>query len=166
MSRKCTICHHPKREGIDAALVRREPFRNIAAQFAVSTGALVRHSDNHLPAALVQSHQAAEVAQADKVLDQVLELRDRALGIQDTAEEAGNLGAACSAIREARGCLELLGKLAGRLQDGPTVNVFLSPEWQTVQVAILQALAPHPDARQAVVAALDVTAITHKPGHA
>jgi len=126
----------------------------------------VRHSDNHLPAALVQSHQAAEVAQADKVLDQVLELRDRALGILDTAEEAGNLGAACSAIREARGCLELLGKLAGKLQDGPTVNVFLSAEWQTVQVAILQALAPHPDARQAVVAALDVAVITHKPGHA
>lgn len=166
MPRKCTICHHPKREGIDAALVRREPFRAIARQHDVSKDSLIRHHDNHLPAALVQSHQAAEVAHADQILSEVLDLRNHALGILKKAEKLDDLRAACAAIREARGCLELLGKLAGRLQDGTTVNVFLSPEWQTVQVAILKALAPHPEARQAVVAALDVVAIRHKPGHA
>ena len=166
MPRKCTICHHPNRDDIDQALVRREPFRHIAAHHEVSTSALVRHSDDHLPATLLQAHRAADVAHADNILGEVLDLRDHALGILDKAEKVDDLRVACSAIREARGCLELLGKLAGTLKDGPTFNVFLSPEWQTVQVTILKALAPHPEARQAVVAALDVTAIPHKPGHA
>ena len=166
MPRKCTICYHPNRDDIDQALVRREPFRHIAAHHEVSTGALVRHSDDHLPATLLQAQEAADVAHADNILGEVLDLRNHALGILDKAEKADDLRVACAAIREARGCLELLGKLAGQLQDGTTVNVFLSPEWQTVQVAILKALAQHPEARQAVVAALDVTAIAHKPGHA
>ena len=166
MPRRCTICHHPDRDDIDQALVRREPFRHIAARFEVSTSALVRHSDDHLPATLLQAHRAADVAHANNILGEVLDLRDHALEILDKAEKVDDLRVACSAIREARGCLELLGKLAGRLQDGPTINVFMSPEWLTIQTAILQALEPHPDARQAVVLALDVTAIPHEAGHA
>jgi hypothetical protein len=166
MPRKCTICHHPNRDDIDQALVRREAFRHIATRFQVSTGALVRHADDHLPVTLLQAHRAADVAHADQILSEGLELRDRALGILKKAEDLEDLRAACAAIREARGCLELLGKLAGRLQDGPTVNIFMSAEWQTVQVAILQALAPHSAARQAVVAALDVAVISHEAGHA
>ncbi len=166
MPRKCTICHHPNRDDIDQALVRREPFRHIAAHHEVSTGALVRHSDDHLTATLLQAQDAADVAHADNILGEVLDLRNHALGILDKAEKADDLRTACSAIREARSCIELLAKVAGTLQDAPTINVFLSPEWKTVQVAILQALLPHPDARQAVVAALDMTATPHEPGHA
>ena len=166
MPRVCTICTHKSRAKVEKALVERQAFRHIAAHHEVSTSALVRHSDDHLPATLLQAHRAADVAHADNILGEVLDLRDHALGILDKAEKGDDLRVACSAIREARGCLELLGKLAGTLKDGPTFNVFLSPEWQTVQVTILKALAPHPEARQAVVAALDVTAIPHKPGHA
>ena len=119
----------------------------------------------HIPAELVKAQGAAKVIQADNLLVQVTDLRDRAIGILDTAVATDDLRVALGAIREARGCLELLGKLAGQLQDGPTVNVFLSPEWQTVQVAILQALAPHPGARLAVAAALAASP-AHKPGHA
>ena len=166
MPRKCTVCFHSSRDAIDQALIRRDTFRHIAARFEVSTGALVRHADDHLPATLLQAHKAADVAHADNILGEVLDLRDHALEILDKAEKVDDLRAACSAIREARGCLELLGKLAGQLQDGPTINVFMSPEWLTIQTAILQALEPHPDARQAVVAALDLPAIPHEPGHA
>ncbi len=65
-----------------------------------------------------------------------------------------NLRTALGAIREARGCVELLGKLAGELQDAPTVNVFVSAEWLEVQTVILTALEPHADARFAVADAL------------
>ncbi len=166
MPRKCTICHHPNRDDIDQALVQRVPYRHIAGRHEVSTGALVRHADDHLPATLLQAQRAADVAHADNILGEVLGLRDHALEILDKAEKVDDLRVACAAIREARGCLELLGKLAGRLQEGPTINVFMSPEWLTIQTAILQALAPHPAARQAVVVALDVTAISHEAGHA
>jgi hypothetical protein len=70
------------------------------------------------------------------------------------AENADDLRTAVAAIREARGCVELLGKLAGQLQDAPTVNLVLSPEWLSIQANILMALEPHPDARLAVAHAL------------
>ncbi len=154
MPRTCTICQHEKRDEIDAAMVARRPFRDIARQFGPSKDALVRHHDNHLPAELVKAKDAAEVAHADTILDQVQTLRDRALKILDTAEEGDDLRIALGAIREARACLELLGKLAGELQDAPTVNVFISAEWLEVQAVILTALEPHADARFAVADAL------------
>ncbi len=154
MPRKCTICAHKKRSAIDKALVARQPFRAIARQFTVSKDALIRHHDDHLPSSLVKAQEAAEAAQADALLAQVVDLRDKALGVLEQAEASEDLRTAVSAIREARGCVELLGKLAGQLKDAPIINLVLSAEWLTVQAAVLTALEPHPDARSAVTHAL------------
>ena len=54
MPRRCTICTHKGRAKIDKGLVARNPFRTIAEQYQVSKSALVRHHDDHLPAALVK----------------------------------------------------------------------------------------------------------------
>ena len=142
MARTCTICRHEKRADIDRALIAHQPFRAIARQYEASKDALIRHHDNHLPAALLKAKDAEEVAQADVLLRQVGELRDRALAILDKAEAAAEYRDALAAIREARGCLELLGKLAGQLQDAPTVNVILSAEWRDIQAVMLVALEP------------------------
>ncbi len=154
MPRVCTICTHKSRAKVDQALVARRPFRDIAGQYGVSKSALVRHHDDHLPAALVKAQDAAEAAQADALLAQVVDLRDKALGVLDTAQGSEDLRAAIGAIREARGCVELLAKLAGQLKDAPTVNILVSSEWQGLQAVILQALEPHADARLAVAEAL------------
>ncbi len=166
MPRKCTICHHDEREAIDAALVTREPFRHIAAQHGVSTSALVRHSDDHIPAELTKAQEAAEAAQADDLLAQVCDLRDKALGILEKAENTNDLRAALGAIREARGCVELFGKLAGQLRDAPTFNILVTSEWQIVQTAVLEALRLYPEARLAVATALDEMEAQPAPGHA
>ncbi len=50
--------------------------------------------------------------------------------------------------------LQLLGKLLGELKEGATVNVLIAPEWLQLRATLLVALAPHPEARQAVAAAL------------
>ncbi len=121
MPRKCTICGHKSRAKIDQALVERQPFRNIAAQFRVSTSALVRHSDDHLPAALVKAHDAREAADADALLARVVDYQNRAIAILEKAEAVDDFRSAISALREARGCTELLGKLAGQLRDAPTI---------------------------------------------
>ncbi len=123
MPRRCTICTHESRADIDQALVERHPFRHIAAQFNVSTSALVRHSDDHLPASLLKAQAAREATQADALLAQVIDLRDKALGILERAEAANELQAAVSAIREARACVELLGKLAGQLKKRLTARL-------------------------------------------
>jgi hypothetical protein len=93
---------------------------------------------------------AAEVAQADDLLDQVWDLQRRALDILDRAEETRELRTALSAIREARGNLELLAKLLGELDERPTVNILVSAEWVPVRAAMMEALDPYPEARVAV----------------
>ncbi len=167
MPRTCTICRHPERTEIDAALVEHRPFRTIARQFDASKDALIRHHDNHLPAELVKAKDTAEVAHADAILAQVQELHVRAMKVLDTVEEDKDWRAAIGAIREARGCIELLGKLAGALKDAPTINVVVTPEWRRIQATILAALEPHTEARLAVASALaEIEHVHHAPGHA
>ena len=49
MTRRCTVCDHPQRAEVDAALVARGPIRKIAQDFEVSYNALYRHAQEHLP---------------------------------------------------------------------------------------------------------------------
>jgi hypothetical protein len=135
-------------------LVNRKPFRDIAGQMRLSKSALVRHHDDHLPALVAQAKQAAEVAQADDLLAQVRGLRSKAVSILLKAEQQGDLRTALAAIREARGCLELLLEVEGELDRRPTFNLVLAPEWLVVRGALLAALAPYAEARQAVAHAL------------
>jgi len=155
MPRRCTVCVHPERESIDKALITGDSaFLALSALFGVSDSALRRHAKKHLPATLAQAQDAAEVAQADDLLGQVKELRDKAYGVLSKAEAAGDLRTALAAIREARGCLELLAKLLGELSEQPIVNILLSPEWIRVRSRLIYALTPYPEAREAVATAL------------
>jgi hypothetical protein len=155
LPRTCTVCVHDSRVEIDRALVAGEAFRNIAERFGTSATALHRHKGEHLPAKLLMAQQAEEVAQADSLLDQVGDLQRRAYGILDKAEGAGDLRTALGAIREARGNLELLAKLLGELDERRVVNLNVSPEWLELRAVIVGALEPHPDARGAVLRALE-----------
>jgi hypothetical protein len=107
-----------------------------------------------VPALLRQAKKAEVVAQAGDLFGQVEGLRDRALSILGKAEGAGSLAVALTAIREIRGILELLGKLAGDLQSGG-VTINLNPEWIDLRTIILQAVEPYPIAAQAIVKALE-----------
>ena len=154
MPRVCTVCNHPKREKIDKLLVEGESFRNIAERFSLSSTSVYRHK-SHLNGTLLKANEVREIAQADNLLEQVRNLQTRALNILSKTEEAEDWRAATGAIREARGCLELLGKLAGELQqEGQTVNVIVSPQWVELRTTIIKALEPHPEAKFAVLGAL------------
>jgi hypothetical protein len=155
MPRSCNICTHPVREAIDEALVGGASNRSAASLYDVSEAAVRRHKGNHLPAKLVMAKAAEEVAEADSLLERVRDLQYKALGILNKAEEAGELRTALGAIREARGNLELLAKLLGELDERPTVNITVSPEWLELRTVIVGALEPHPAARGAVLSALE-----------
>ena len=47
MPRACSICVHPNRLAVEIALRRGTPLRTIAARWAVSKTALLRHRDAH-----------------------------------------------------------------------------------------------------------------------
>ena len=155
MPRRCSVCDHPQLDEIDAALVARQPFRNISGQFRLSVTSLHRHAQNHVPATLARASDAREVARGDDLLAQVEDLKMRAMGVLARAEAAEDLRAAVSAIKEARGCVELLAKMMGELREGAQVNILVSPEWGRARGVIVAALAEHPEARQSVALALE-----------
>ncbi len=149
------MCDHSQRHGIDEALVSGAPYRSVAKRFELSESAVYRHKTEHLPAHLLKAREAEEVAQADDLLDQVRHLRTHALEILERAEKTGDLRTALAAISQARGNLELLGKLAGELDERPVVNLNVSPEWLELRAVIVGALEPHPAAHGAVLRALE-----------
>jgi hypothetical protein len=156
MPRTCSICSHPARDQVNADVVAGTALRGIARRFAVSEDALLRHRMAHLPVALTRAHEAAEVAHADSLLDQLRGLEAKALAILTHAEEAGDLRTALLAIGQARNCLELLAKLEGELENAnTTVNVTLAAEWPVLRQRIVGALEPFPEARQAVLVSLN-----------
>ncbi|MDX0601804.1 hypothetical protein GOD78_10985 [Sinorhizobium medicae] len=59
MARDCTICAHPRRHEIEAAMVHGHSSRRIAADYGLAYGAIHRHRNNHLPAAIRQAAAAA-----------------------------------------------------------------------------------------------------------
>src|SRR5918993_1898576 len=126
MPRRCTVCDHPESHSIDEALVGGAPYRSVAKRFGLSESSVYRHKTEHLPAQLLKAKEVEEVAQADDLLDQVRDLQGHALGILERAEKAGDLRTALAAISQVRGNLELLGKLAGELDERPVVNLNVS----------------------------------------
>lgn len=166
MPRVCTVCTHEKRQEIDAAIVSGEPIRGIAGRFDVSKSSLERHASSHLPAEVIAAQDADEIERANAVLKasnkSVADLLENAELLQKAAQhilsrtfDGGSYTAALGAIREARECLRLQGELLGELDKRPQIGIVIaSPEWAAVRTAILAALGPYPDARQAVVKAL------------
>ena len=119
MPRRCSVCVHPDKRAIEKALIDKVPRRAIVATYGVSKSALGRHKEQHLPASLVAAQEGfASLAQADNLLDHMANLEKRARMILARAEAKGDNATALKAVREVRGCLELLARAAGELQAG------------------------------------------------
>jgi hypothetical protein len=152
--RRCTVCTSDARAEIDRALVGGTPYRRIAKRLPVSEQALLRHHDGHVPEHLAKARQAAEIADADKLLARLQRLLDTAEGLLAKAAREGDYRTALSGIGQARACLELLLEVEGRVDRRPQVNLLVAPEWILARSALLEALAPYPEARAAVAARL------------
>ncbi len=161
MPRVCTICTHAERPAIEAALLADQPLRDIAGRTGTTKSALDRHRD-HIAKNLVRAQGAVEMSRVDDLLGRVQGLVVEADAILREARgngEGRNPELALKAIDRLTKLTELFARLAGELREGATVNVAIvqAPEWAALRARILAALAPHPDARAAVLRAIDVT---------
>ncbi len=154
--RRCTICTHPQREEIDRALASGQPFRTIAVRYGVSATSLKRHRA-HVQDAIQQAIEAKVVSVGASVLDRIRELNREARSLLEEARSKGRYAAAVQAIGAATRLLELEAKLLGELDERPSVQVALvaSPEWARLRAVVLEALAPYPEARAALVERLE-----------
>lgn len=155
MPRTCTICSHPARETIDSSLIRRVSYRNISDRFDVSETALSRHLNDHLADYVQQALSKYGEKKGVRILDKLTATLDRLDGFLDAAEANSDAREFVVVAGEVRKELELLAKLQGDLAQEGTINLNLSPEWIEIRTVIVRALEPHPDARRAVLSALE-----------
>lgn len=154
MANKCQVCVHPEVKAINEAIVNGVRMRELVEQYGLSRGSLYRHKNKHLPKAIVKAQEVKEVAVADSLLGQVKDLQAKTLGIL-SRHEGKNDRIALSAIREARSNLDLLGRILGEIDDSPKVAVLVAnPEWVHLRTLIIEALEPYPEAKRAVVYAI------------
>jgi hypothetical protein len=153
----CTVCSHERRYEIEELLATRQgTYRGIARTYSVSEDAVSRHvASGHISELIALAADAERAARADSLLDRIEALQSRTLAILEATEQTQDHRVALAAIREARGNLELIGEVTKELDRTPTLNLHLNQEWIELRTIIVQALDPHPDARESVVRAIE-----------
>lgn len=148
MGRKCSVCSHEQAEEINQILIARsDSYRTIADRFGLSETALKRHAAEHLPETMTKAAEAAEVAHADNLVAQVRSLQQEVTGVLQEAKAAKDHRLVLSAVDRALKSLDLQARMLGKMQDGPTVNINLNPQWIEIRGVILKTLEPYPEAR-------------------
>ncbi len=155
MPRSCTVCAHPERRAIYKALVAGGSLRDIAGQFGLSKSAVERHQAEHLPRVLTEARAQEDVAHALDVVKQLKTINAVSMTVLKEARDARDGDLALRAVDRIHKQIELQAKLLGELDERPQVNVLVMPEWLGLRAVLLRALAPHPEARAALMAALE-----------
>ena len=109
---------HPAHHRLNKLVVEgQESLRSIAHRHGLSKDSLIRHRKAHIPKALVKAQEASEIAHGEDLLGQLRDLQTRARQILEEAANSGDLRTALMAVREARGCMELIAKATGELVE-------------------------------------------------
>lgn len=156
--RPCTVCAHPDLGEINSALARGGKYLTLSRRFGVSRDALRNHGSQHIPKAMALAAEALgsrDLAAGLGLNDEARELYIEARSILAEARAAKKLREALDGIGRALNCLELLGKLTGKLRPETQVNVLVtSPDWLAMRERIADALEPYPLALEAVKEAM------------
>ena len=166
---RCQGCNHPERVRIERFLAAGASIKGAARKFAIDYHALRRHWRNHVSAEARATYVAGAGATKDQleaiVADEFLALVDHyrivRCGLYKGFTAAAELGDSNSLAllsgrlhENFRDC----GRLTGELQRGPLLNIqnniLVNPDYTRAIARIVSAVAPYPEAREAVIAAL------------
>lgn len=139
MGRNCTVCVSASAGAVNEALRAGRPAAALAAEFGLGERAVLRHATAHL--ARYTDPPADATDGSDPIAELVATLRRKAL--------AGDP----AIVREYR--LALAAQTAARNGAAPPADLSATPEWAKLRGAVLAALEPFPEARQAVAEAVD-----------
>ncbi len=147
MPRKCSICTHEKRTEIEKKLLKGVTFRNIVEQYGTSLGATQRHVKNgHLSQKIVESQEKKDIIRDEDLEAQVKYWQNEIQVIYDESRSEDKR-IALIAIDKAFKFIELQERLIGKLQDRPTVNIFMNPDFILVKKILLEELKDLPVVR-------------------
>lgn len=185
LSIKCAVCQSPDRFRIELLKAGGAGLDALAKKFGVSRDSVHRHWKLHVPAEVKATYLAgpgnleafAEKAakEGDSVLDYLRLCRGILVAQLAAANEACDTRGAAYVADKLRMLLETLAKVTGELGSmAQSINITNNvailnehPAFLKVQGTMLRALAGHPEARAAVVAALrDLDQDTAPPARA
>src|ERR1700747_2063690 len=176
---RCQGCNPPERMGIERLGAAGASIKGAARKFAIDYHALRRHWRNHVSAEARAAHIAGAGASKDQleeiVADESLALIDhyrivrgalyKEFGAASELGDGNSLALLAGRLHENfRDC----GRLTGELQRGPLLNiqnnVLVNPDYSRAIARLVSAVAPYPEARDAVIAALrDLDAASDAP---
>ena len=169
---RCQVCSHDERWRIELLRAGGASLDALAAKFGLSRDAIYRHWRDHVSDETKANHLAGPAQLADlaqlaategaSVLDHFRVVRTMLMSQLAAMTEAGDARGAAMVSGPLVNVLEKIGKVTGEIATiaqgtiNVTNNVAIvnSPAFARVQAALLKALANHPAARAAVVAAL------------
>lgn len=166
------VAIHAERAAIEAALARGVPLLRLSNRYGVSRGALYRHRKAmkihrpHVFAALQAKAwkvspdelEALRVEMSEGWLAALRRQFDKAEAMQDAAMTAENFAAFAQIAAQVRGYLLEIGKATGQIAEAARYvqinNFALSPSYLRLKYALTRAVRAHPEAREAILAAL------------
>ena len=128
-----TVCIHPKRDEIDAAILDERPYRSIAAHFGISHLAVYRHKLNHLPDSYTRDSVRRIREDFDDYSNEILLLFERS--------KTGSLNEAIRAAARVDNLFRLRLKV-NALPDDTAAERTVT--WEQMRPDLEQALAPNP----------------------
>ena len=166
---RCQGCNHPERVRIERFLAAGASIKGAARKYAIDYHALRRHWRNHVSA----EARATYVSGAGATKDQLEAIvADESLGLIDhyrivrgglykgftAAAELGDSNSLALLSGRLHENFRDCGRLTGELQRGPLLNIqnniLVNPDCTRAIARIVSAVAPYPEAREAVIAAL------------
>jgi len=166
---RCQGCNHLERVRIERLLSAGASIKGTARKFEIDYHALRRHWLNHVSAEAratyitgvgVAKDQLEEVVADESLalIDHYRIVRGALYKGMSSASEVGDNNALALLSGWLHENFRDCGRLTGELQRGPLLNVqnnvLINPDYTKAITRIVSAVTPHPDARDAVIAAL------------
>lgn len=142
----CKACEHPELKMINLGIQRGLAIITLAKRFALTEDVISRHRANH-----VDLPEVAPAVDPKELLVTLMSAKKMAEDIANDAQSTSNQK--IEALREIRQVTESIAKLTGAYKQ--TDPKHLLPFWGKMRMAILKALQPYPEAREAVLNALE-----------
>ena len=158
MPRPCSICAHEHVEEINEMMIRGATYQQIIEKYGGSLSALHRHKQHLTAQRQNLPVEAVDVTEPSLVMRRIAELDMRADWLYREAVKSKDLLNAGRALKELREIVGLYAKITGELNTQAQIvhqHVHINPEWVALRQTMLNALAPYPEARAALVAALE-----------
>jgi hypothetical protein len=124
MAKPCTVCVHPERQAIDSAIVANAPVGEIEKRLHVSRHALKRHRA-HVIELVAKSPKVQEIAQADGIVGEILDLQALMQNTLDVAIKEKDKKTMFAAFDRLVGILKLRSEISGELKPRQTNNLYV-----------------------------------------